>query len=245
MATAAEIQPFALRGQGTIIAGEPTHDLFKLRSLTSVYANDCFDLLRDHQDALLRLSMHNKDIANEILETQIPKLPKKARALLKLAVASPMKRYTEQAGNYTETTIADLKAFLSHANVLQSKWWQKLFGATPPRRTLHRLAKTVGAKPPKRSGYAQQSDFAAEVQRILDWYTPGRKVCRYKRGIRRGPRDGPFKLDRKSAVTKKVKKHFQTLLHHRLPGLYRWRHAAQALIHIVTWLHTSHESGTT
>ena len=49
-----EIRPFDV--ETTIIAGEPLHDLFKLRSITEVFACDREDLLADHKDALNRLS---------------------------------------------------------------------------------------------------------------------------------------------------------------------------------------------
>ena len=58
VATGKKVRAFEPYGEGASIAGEPLHDLLKLRSLTSVCANDTFDVLLDHEDALLRLSSH-------------------------------------------------------------------------------------------------------------------------------------------------------------------------------------------
>lgn len=213
------------------------HDLFKLRSLTSVFANDAFDMLRDHQDALSRLSRPVPP--DPAVVPDMPSLSRAGEKLLQLAVANPRKKYEQAAQAFSCPAQQSLKTFLQHARVLDSPIWKHIFGAVPPRRTLQRLAMTCGAKihPNNQShGYQREQDFEQEVRRILRWYKPGRKDYRVKRGIRRGPRDGPFKIGRRTAVTTRVNRHFKTLLAQRLPALYRWRHAAMALIEAESFL---------
>lgn len=91
-----------------------------------------------------------------------------------------------------------------------------------------KLAPSVSAE--LRNFLTSQRLAAAAADAVLHARNQGRKSCRRKRGIRRGMKDTPWKPGRRSAVTFQVRKHFRTLLDHRMEGLLRWRLAAQALI---------------
>ena len=230
VATGKKVRAFELYGEGTIIAGEPLHDLFKLRSLTSVFANDTFDML-DHKDALLRLSRPPPSTAHPArLRSGPPDLGDRALELLQLAVRLPKSKYQAEAEKYDEATVQELRVFLQDPLVRKAPIWRAAFKAQPPRRTRQRLAAAAGAVLHAQNqdhGYERDDDFRAEVLYILTWCAPGRKSCRRKRGIRRGMRDTSWKAGRRSAVTCKVRKHFATLLNHRMECLLRWRLAAR------------------
>ena len=191
-------------------------------------------MLLDHKDALLRLSRPQHVPAAGQARVDPPELRGKALELLQLAVKLPKSKYQAEAGKLAPSVSAELRNFLQHPNVQKAPVWLTTFHAIPPRRTLQRLAAAAAdAVLHARNqghGYSCDEDFRVEIQRILDWYTPGRKSCRRKRGIRRGMKDTPWKPGRRSAVTFQVRKHFRTLLDHRMEGLLRWRLAAQALI---------------
>lgn len=140
-----------------------------------------------------------------------PELRGKALELLQLAVKLPKSKYQAEAGKLAPSVSAELRNFLQHPNVQKAPVWLTTFHAIPPRRTSQRLA-------------------AAAADAVLHARNQGRKSCRRKRGIRRGMKDTPWKPGRRSAVTFQVRKHFRTLLDHRMEGLLRWRLAAQALI---------------
>ena len=163
----------------------------------------------------------------------MPQLSAKAVELLQLAVRLRKSKYQTQSEQYQQAKKEQLCQFLQHPFVRDAPVWHATFQAAPPRRTLQRLANAAGAVLHDRSqghGYANDEDFRAEIECILTWYTPGRKACRRKRGIRRGLKDTPWKPGRRSAVTFMVRKHYMTLLNHRLQGLLQWRLAARALI---------------
>ena len=236
-----EIRPFDVQGEGTVIAGEPLHDLFKLRSITSVFACDREDLLADHKDALSRLSRPEmKQKQNEPKVAPPNRLGNEAARILHRAVELPRKKFKQILPNYRPASIEELQNFISHEKVLESEVWLKEFQAKPPRRTLERLATITDAKLHYCNGfhgYSHNSEFETEMQRIYSWYKPGRETLRHKRGIKRGPKDGPWKRGRRSAITKKVKKHYDTLRNYRMEDLLNWRLAAKALIRAATQRH--------
>ena len=140
-----------------------------------------------------------------------------ATKILRRAIELPRKRFNQTLPSYSLASIEELQNFISHEKVVESKVWLKEFHARPPRRTLERLATTLDAKLHYCNGfhgYTFNSDFETEMERIYRWYKPGRKILRHKRGIKRGPKDGPWK--------------------HRMQGLLNWKLAATALIRAAT-----------
>ena len=231
-----EIRPFDV--ETTIIAGEPLHDLFKLRSITEVFACDREDLLADHKDALNRLSrpqMKEKKNRPEIAPPHMLGHP--ATIILRRAIELPRKRFNQTLASYSLATIEELQNFISHEKVVESNVWLEQFHAKPPRRTLERLATTLDVKLHDCNGfhgYTFNSEFETEMERIYQWYKPGRKILRHKRGIKRGPKDGPWKRGKRSVITKKVKRHYEALRKYRMRGLLNWKLAATALIRAAT-----------
>ena len=150
---------FDLYGESGIIAGEPLHDFFKLRSLTSVFASDTFDMLLGHKDALLRLSPAPFEACDPRPREPpaLPNLTPRAIELLGLAVRQ-------------EDVQLLVKDFLQHPLVREAPAWRSNFHATPPRTTLQRLANAVGATLHTKNqghGYQTNDEFRVEIQNIL------------------------------------------------------------------------------
>ena len=97
---ASKLDPY---GEGMIIAGEPLHDLLRLQSLTSVYANDSIDMLLDHKVALLRLSRVPISTAAAIPWRDPPLLSGQALELLQLAAKLPKSKYKRSRNNTSKS----------------------------------------------------------------------------------------------------------------------------------------------
>ena len=95
-ATGRRLMQFPPESESTIVTGDPMHDLFKLRSLVSIFCNDRFDLLNDHEDLLRRLSMKPPSVG--MRDGAAPEeLSEEALDLLKLAVARPKSLFEAEA----------------------------------------------------------------------------------------------------------------------------------------------------
>jgi hypothetical protein len=219
--------------QLTTIAGEPYHDVIKVRTIVSPYANDHGTFVPDHSDMLCRLSAAKPPV--DPCPSQVASLPtlgKAGRALLKKAVqVSPADFLavwrTKPAGTRA------LKRFLASPAVRKAKHvWREVFQAQPPRPVLARLARLVGVTLPDTCGYYNytgKSDFVSEVKRMQKWYHGGRRLTRRRRGLLR-VLDNNQVRGRRSVWSKKLTTHYRRLVKPtRLRGLMHWRRCALAL----------------
>ena len=124
--------------------------------------------------------------------------------------------------------------------MLESPSWKTISRATPPRATLARIARRVGAKLHPSNGqwnYSTMKDFRTEGRRIRKWYRKGRKTTRRRFGIRRTTKQSPRVRGLRSVWNSKVRKHYKILFGSdksggdslRLQGLWRWRSVALGL----------------
>ena len=130
-ATGRRRMQFPPESESTIVTGDPMHDLFKLRSLVSIFCNDRFDLLNDHEDLLRRLSMKPPSVG--MRDGAAPEeLSEEALDLLKLAVARPKSLFEAEAAPFSAEAKAEFKDFMEHESVRQSNVWHAAFGTPPP-----------------------------------------------------------------------------------------------------------------
>ena len=126
-----------------------------------------------------------------------------------------------------------LRSFLGHPCVRSSGTWGDVFGADPPRGTLARVARKLGARldPACRAwAWETRDEFKGEVKRIQRWYATGRRTSRARLGILRTRHLGSRIECVNCVMTPTVKHHYKKLLDPvRLDGLWNWRAVAQAL----------------
>jgi hypothetical protein len=120
----------------TVITGEPQHDVCAFRRLISSSANDCRNLLSDHECAMSLLSA---PCAPTVADVSAPaELLVFAPTLLKSAIKRHRPECLAQMRQHPDATEA-IKVFLGQANVRKAATWETLFGAVPPAGTLSRL----------------------------------------------------------------------------------------------------------
>ncbi|MCP4241119.1 MAG: hypothetical protein GY772_11210, partial [bacterium] len=214
----------------TLIVGDPQHDLFALRRLVSPSCNDCRDLLRDHQDALRRLSAPPRPA--RLREAAFPlanRLPPAAEEVLRAAVAKPVRELSCILAAQAEAA-RQLREFLEQPRVLRSHTWTELFGSKPPRGVLVRLCRRLKARLHPCAGfhgYASREEFLREVLRLPRWYSRVRRESHPRRGILRDAAASGHVRGRAAAVTLKVRLHYQRLKNTlRSEGMWNWSRAA-------------------
>ena len=117
--------------------------------------------------------------------------------------------------------------------MLKSLIWVEQFGAEPPRGSLARLCRRIGASVHEshgKHGWRSKGELRREVLRLKRWYKPGRRESRVRWGIRRGYGASSETRGRHSVWTAKVNQHVRRLVSkRRLRGLWLWRTVALAL----------------
>ena len=112
--------------------------------------------------------------------------------------------------------------------------WHKLFKATPPSGTLAKIARLLSCSFHSKLGAygwttTTKAEFKTAVRNMRDWYRPGRKKVRYRRGIVRSMRQAAHLRGSRTAWTKKVAAHYRRLLRPlRVEGLWAWKRVADA-----------------
>jgi len=220
----------------TTIVGEPYHNVIRLRALVSPQCNDAVTFLRDHQTLLCRLSAEPaplQDLSEE-QSAEPPELSQAAQDLLKVCVENNAKTFHQQWQQHPQAA-RELQAFLSSPGVRKAtQIWKQVFDAQPPMPVIARCcAKCHAAKPPcvKYTNYVTMADFKAEINKMEKWYTPGRRVDRWRQGLlRTTPSASAFERGRRSVFTAKVRDHYRRLRHQLyMEGLSKWRSCALQL----------------
>lgn len=214
----------------TRITGDPRHDIIALRKLVPPSCNDWHDFIADHTDALNRLSAPPPPASTP--GDLPPALTQEARRLLRFGVEQPAAAFRQEILQRPRAA-GELRKFFGFARVLQAPVWKDEFKALPPRGTLERLARRLGARLHPEKGFHNfdtQSSFKTEVRRIKKWYTLGRKLTRARRGMIRSETAPARVQGVRSVMNAKVKAHYRRLLlDTRLEGLFAWRDAAVAI----------------
>jgi len=214
------------------VTGEPEHNVYKLRSLVSVWANDARDLLFDWADMVHGLSKEDPEEADVEpgVGPEVLVLGASALELLRVGVHGTAASFRAQAAA-DEDSASQLLGLLEHRNVLESPVWQQHFGAVPPHGTIARLVRRLGKPCSGARGYRNKEELVQEAGRIRNWYKPGRKLQRPRRGIKRKLVEADYVTGRKTAWTCKVAAHYSHFLKPvHLDGLWQWRLIARALI---------------
>ena len=158
-----------------------------------------------------------------------------SHALLHDAVTKSLSEFKKCWDRADESQKHALKAFLQQPLLGCAKTWKLVFGATPPRGVLARIARRVGVQlheSLRKHNYISLAAFKREIRRMRKWYMPGRKTSRYRRGILRSVRASSRVRGLRSVWSVKVASHYKRLLKPlRLEGLWRWRQIALALHH--------------
>ncbi|CAK9046735.1 unnamed protein product [Durusdinium trenchii] len=216
---------------GCSIVGDPQHDVINLSKLLHGRAADKEDLLRDHQELLHRLSgpeaPNKKDFAVPQADLSAP-----ANELLTSACVEPLPAFTQTAARL-KCAHAEVKDFLAQPRVQESRAWLDPFRAYPPRGTLARIARRVGATLHPSSeacGWRSEKEFRREARRIRRWYRGGRKTMRRSVGLPRTDGSPHYVRGLKTAWTKKVGLHYKRFFGRiRQEGLWAWRQVSRAL----------------
>ena len=227
----ASLHPYGGSNGFCTITGEPYHDSINLKKAASRGKNDYWDLIGDHRDLISRLSA-NQAPPRENVVAGPPEISKAARKLLRMAVQEHGRAF-ESAKQHGTELLPALREFLGHPAVRSSGTWKALFGATPPRGTLARVAKRLGAQLHDSRGHwlwESRDDFIKEVETIQEWYATGRKLSRRRMGIIRIRFQKPRIYRANCVMTSRVREHYRRLLDPlRLQGLFRWSFVAQGL----------------
>eukprot|EP00435_Cladocopium_sp_Y103_P075461 s20_g58.t1 len=215
------------------VTGEPMHDLFALRRLTSPAANDCRNFLKDHEDMILRLSAPPAPTDNQGKQGDgFDSLTHSSQDLLKACVTEATETVAAKLAN-APGQAQELREFLSSENVQKHSVWHLLFHSAPPRGVLVRLAKRLQTPLHNMYGFfnfTSKADFLEEVERMESWYKKPKRGTRRRRGILRSEK-GPDEIKGRATVwTAKVAAHYSRLRAPvRMQGLLRWRDAALCL----------------
>lgn len=217
----------------TIVTGEPKHYQYKLRSLVSLFANDCQQILQDHNDAVCRLSAAPMSMTAPVVESPVlpMALAETAEPLLRASVEKSQQE-AKLLFQRDPAGASHVKCFLEQPHVYKASTWNKLFNAQPPRRTVVRVSFLCGAilHPTMRfHNFADAADFKRELKRIRRWYGPGRRLTRRRRGIVRDRLAPEQVVGARSVMKKKVKAHFRRIQKNlAVEGLMAWREVALA-----------------
>ena len=212
---------------GTLITGDPLHDIINFRKKIAAYACDSTDLIYDHMDVMNRLSA--KAVQSDLSQwPQPPPLAGYAHSLLRTGVEQPVAVFKAALQKH-EAAAHTLRAWLELPLAHKSATWKDLFHATPPRGTLARLARRCGATLHESTSfrnYATVKAFRTEIRRVRAWYQHGRRVTRPFRGIKRNRTQQLHVRGIRKVWTAKVAKHYKILLKSRVPALWAWREIA-------------------
>ena len=203
----------------TLIVGDPEHDLIALRKIVSPKLVDSHIFLFDHGDMLHRLSAERPSTEKAgARHMRTAKLHASAVVLLRSGVENTKAEFLKKAGVDTSAR-GLLCAFLGDAGVCESLVWRDVFGASPPRGVVVRMARQLGtAHVLPFCNYRDQKEFRQEAHRMRQWYRTSRKLdssnCSTKRvGV--------------AMSSLKIRLHYTRLTRKvRLEGLWRWRQVA-------------------
>ena len=112
-----------------------------------------------------------------------PTLSDDARALLCTCIER-LARTGVAAARLAPGPAAEVRALLSHSQALTAPVWSELFGALPPRGTVARLARRLGARLHDQSKpwrWSNKAEVRKEVRKMARWYRPGRKKVRRRK----------------------------------------------------------------
>ena len=200
------------------------------------------------QDCINRLSAPLPPASESLLPGSDEDLTESAIALLRNGVALNVEAWQVAVDKEPDAS-ASLKLFFQCPEVVKHRVWKQVFGATPPRGVVARLARRLGVQVPSNIGffnYLRKADFRKEIRRIWKWYRVGRREVRSAASKRKrilrsvAARKKPRRPGRpRSVMTVKVRLHYKRLMKkNRLQGLWRWRKAALAMIAAGLDMHT-------
>lgn len=215
------------------VTGDPLHDVLALRRCAAPQAADCIDFSFDHADLMNRLSAPCRPREEPAVSAEIT-LSAEGQRLLCVGVQESASAFKRQAAQQPEAA-ASLAAFLQCSGARSCQVWQQLFGASPPRGVVARLARRLIGKRQMRlpadcefHNYATKAEFRSEIRRMRDWYSKQRRSHRRRKGIIRDE-----KMRRRTSRTvwsPKVEAHYNRLVKWlRIEGLWNWRRAALAI----------------
>ena len=218
-----------------IVTGEPLHDILALRRLVSPRMNDASDFVFDWTDMVNRLSKadpHEPAPLDELtFGDEALLLSTSGIKLLKVGVEGTAEAFRTHAANNVDAA-NDLRSMLKHPKAAHAPVWHDVFGAIPPRGTLARLSRRLGATLPSANGYRNIGEMRTEAYRVKNWYYQGRKKQVRRRGIKRRFGEEDHAPGIQTVWTRKVDNHFRRLLWtRRLNGLWQWRRIARAYHH--------------
>ena len=123
-----------------------------------------------------------------------------------------------------------MRALLWHSQALTAPVWSELFRALPPRGTVARLARRLGARLHDQSKpwrWSNKAEVRKEVRKMARWYRPGRKKVR-RRKLVRDAQQNPELRGLTTAWNDKVRRHFKSFTSKlRLSGMWAWRKVAR------------------
>lgn len=224
------------------ITGDPQHDIIAVRRLVPPRSPDARDFLRDHAELINRLSAAPPPASKppsssdappvEQESVQLSPLSKDAEELLRCAVEDVGVTFKEKVAA-DPSAAEELRCLMGAEAVQESPVWHKLFKATPPRGTLAKIARLLSCSLHSKLGaygWTTKAEFKAAARNMRDWYRPGRKKVRYRRGIVRSMRQAAHLRGSRTAWTKKVAAHYRRLSRPlRVEGLWAWKRVADAI----------------
>ena len=108
--------------------------------------------------------------------------------------------------------------------------WKRLHGARPTRLAVARVARWADASVHSSMGFynfPSAGSFRREVRALVRWYSKGKRVSRWRRGIARAANASPRVRGIRCVITKKVRAHMRRLRKPlRVEGMTQWRRVA-------------------
>ena len=174
------------------VTGEPMHDIINLRRAAPPAKNDYWGLVFYHIGMLNRVSAEPAEAAFRHA-VGAPELPGGTQHLLREIVEQHREAACRAVLENPGAADA-LRVFLRHPGVRMSPTWVSVFGSTPPRGTLARVARRLGVQLPQSCqawAWKSRDDFVGEARLIMRWYETGRNRSRRRLGIIRRRHDAP------------------------------------------------------
>ena len=173
--------------------GEPMHDHFALCRLATPAANDCRTFLAGHKDIITRLSAEEPPLEAKGPFGTPADLAQPHEFLLRVVIEQPSDVCAALRSSHPEG-VADVKACIQQPCVDKAQIWKRLYGARPTRLAVARVARWADASVHSSMGFynfPSAGSFRREVRALVRWYSKGKRVSRWRRGIARAANASP------------------------------------------------------